>query len=151
MSSDITRVLREVAASTFENLAFLFPSDELDETRYSGSADATASVRFRGPFTGRLVVRVYGGVLPSIASNMLGGDNAPADQLQRDALGEIANVICGNALPKIGSATDVFLLDAPQVSLFEIPNAGIPTAEARIALEQGGADVLLFVGNSPPV
>jgi hypothetical protein len=54
-------------------------------------------------------------------------------------------------LPKIGSATDVFLLDAPQVSFFELPSADAPTAEARIALERGGADVVLFVSDATPV
>ena len=37
----------------------------------------------------------------------------------------------------VGSATDVFVLDAPQVLLLELPSADAPTTEARIALEQG--------------
>jgi CheY-specific phosphatase CheX len=151
MTSNVERALRDVASSTLEELAFLLPLDTQDDAAHNGPVEAVASVSFRGPFDGRLVLRVSGNLLPTIAGNMFGDDEIHPEYHQRDALGELANVICGNLLPSIGGASAVFLLDAPQVSLFEVPNADAPTAEARIALEQGAADVVLFVGSAPQV
>jgi len=35
------------------------------------------SVEFKGPFSGKLLVRVCGGLLPILAANMLGEEKAP--------------------------------------------------------------------------
>jgi len=71
------------------------------------------SVEFRGPLNGRLVVRASSSILPEVANNMLGEDDQRPVALQRDALGEIANVICGHVLPMIGGSDAVFHLAAP--------------------------------------
>jgi hypothetical protein len=96
------------------------------------------------------VLRVSSELLPQIANNMLGDDDLRPDYQQRDALGELANVICGNLLPQLGGPSAAFLLDAPQVSLSEPPVAEQPAARACIALEDGCAELLLFLQGVPP-
>jgi Chemotaxis phosphatase CheX len=150
MTSKVERALRDVASSTLEELAFLMPLDVQDDAAHNGPVEAAASVSFRGPFDGRLVLRVSGNLLPTIAGNMFGDDEIHPEYHQRDALGELANVICGNLLPSLGGASAVFLLDAPQVSLLELESGDEPLARACIALEEGHAELLLFLKGTVP-
>ena len=150
MTSSVERALREVATTTLEELAFLLPLDVQEGAEHSAPVDAVASVGFRGPFEGRLVLRISGNLLVTIADNMFGDDELHPEYHQRDALGELANVICGNVLPSIGGANAVFVLDAPQVSLLELPTADVPLARTCIALEEGHAELLLFLKGALP-
>jgi CheY-specific phosphatase CheX len=148
--SRVEHALREAAATTLEELAFLFPLDVQEGAKHKGPVDAVASINFRGPFDGRLVLRVSGDLLGTIAGNMFGDDEVHPEYHQRDALGELANVICGNLLPAIGGASAVFTLDAPQVSLLELPTAEVPLAQTCIALEEGHAELLLYLTGALP-
>ena len=128
----------------------MLPDRELSARQQAAGPDAAVSVGFRGPFEGRLVVRAFGGVLPTLAMNMLGEEEAPPAALQRDALGEVANVICGNLLPAIAGSREVFRLDAP---VPEGPEAAAPGApllsSAVLGLEDGRAEILLYA--TPPL
>ena len=84
--------------------------------------------------------------IPIIAANMLGEEDAPSKTLQYDALGEIANVICGNMLPGIAGSNDVFHVSAPKMAeSIDLP----PVAEVQVGLGLGRADLLLFVSRYP--
>jgi CheY-specific phosphatase CheX len=105
-------------------------------------------VRFQGPFHGALQVQLYGQVLPIVVANMLGEEDTPTRSQQLDALGEIANIICGNLLPQIAGAHEVFQLDAPQA----VDAAGAPESppmacitNVQLGLEQGRVDLGLWV------
>ena len=98
--------------------------------------DATVSVAFRGPLSGRLVLRTTPGLLP--------------------ALGELATGICGSVLPAITGAAGVFQLAAPQpldpailddaVGDAAVADVwGTLAAAAEVGLGGGRAEVLLFV------
>ena len=115
MTGDLTSQLQQAAASTFEQLGFLFADEELTEGQESLRPDAVARVRFSGPMEGTLEVRLAGGLLPVLASNMLGNDEMPDNAVVLDAFGEVTNVICGNVLPLIGGPAAVFDLAAPEV------------------------------------
>ena len=117
MTGDLTSQLLEAATSTFEQLGFLFADYELTEEQAGLPVDAVARVRFSGPRSGILEVRIAGGLLPQLASNMLGTEDAPEQTVVQDAFGEIANVICGNVLPKVAGPEAVFDLNAPQVTM----------------------------------
>ena len=119
METTLTRVTQE----TLETVAFLFadpisPSD--DPTVVPGElADAdvaTASVAFEGGRCGSVVIRWPASLLPTLAANILGDDAAPSPQLQLDALGEVANVVCGNVVPSL-TADGRFRLDSPAACL----------------------------------
>ena len=149
MNDKIAKALYRAAALTFEELGFMFPSADLDPLQKYATVDAVGCVDFEGPHNGRLVVKMCGGVLPVLAANMMGELEPPTDKLQADALGEIANIVCGNLLPTLAGAKQVFQLKTPRVLAMTddfAPVAGQPpTAGAHVGLEEGRADLLLFL------
>jgi hypothetical protein len=140
--------LFKTAASTFEELAFLFVMPELAEDREKSEFEASATVGFTGPFCGRLTLTLNGSIMPSLALNMLGTDELPPRPEQCDALGEMANVICGNILPRIAGAKEVFTISAPEILDAMVPGRTenlAATAEVRLPLEEGRADISLYM------
>ena len=146
MSNKLETELYRAAVLTFEELGFLLPTPEIDEQQLNAQVEAAVSVEFEGPFSGKLLVKVCGGLLPTIAANMLGEENTPSENQQYDALGEIANVICGNMLPCIAGSHEVFHVNPPEMAEFtDLP----PVAEVQVGLGQGRADLLLFISRYP--
>jgi hypothetical protein len=146
MSKKLEAELYKAATLTFEEMGFLLPTREIDEQQVNAQVEAVVSVEFKGPFSGKLLVRVCGGLLPILAANMLGEEDVPPKSLQYDALGEIANVICGNMLPCIAGSRDYFHVSAPQmVENIDLP----PAAEVQVGLGLGRADLLLFISSNP--
>jgi CheY-specific phosphatase CheX len=126
----------------------LFPETELSADQSAAPLDVAASVEFRGPMTGRLVLRASSVILPDVANNMLGADDSRPAALQRDALGELANVICGHVLPLIGGADAVFNLAAPIVHMAGetlMRDEDAPAASVQVGVEQGRAEATLFI------
>ncbi len=139
--------LFQAAVMTFEQLGFLLP--DLEEEKMTGTvAGTTAQVKFSGPFDGRLLVTLSRELLPVMTGNMLGEDDIPSLQQQNDALGELANVVCGNTLPLIAGAKEIFHLSAPEI----LENGQSPMAEdgamaSRVYLSfmDGQAELRLFI------
>jgi len=146
--------LQQAATSTFESLALLFPEPcGTDGVEFIPLASAV-SVSFHGTSHGRCVVGVTTGVLPALAENMLGASAAPDARLQRDALGELANVVTGNVLPMVHGAAAVFRLDAPAtegVSPFEALAGETRLALTRLQMDEGEAILALFARVEPAV
>ena len=139
--------LLQAAALTFEDLCFLLPDEELTEAQQHASLDAAVQVEFCGPFHGVLVLRLSNTLLPSIAANMLGEVEIPSPEEQDDALGEIANVICGNVLPEIAGGRAIFQLSAPKrIEPSERPPVdGVSRrADVCFGVDQGRAEIALF-------
>lgn len=151
MSNTTVQSLSRATTATFEELALLFPEMELSPEQAAAPLDVAVSVDFRGPLIGRLVVRASENVLPAIAANMLGADQSRHQPLQRDALGEIANVICGHVLPLIAGADVIFNLSAPVVhekGILPSRDSDEPAARIQVGVEDGRAETLLyFFGN----
>jgi CheY-specific phosphatase CheX len=150
MSSSAEKILYRKAALIFEELGFLLPRAESYET--DGAAFLSARVSFQGPFAGDLIVSISDKVLSILAANMMGDDRQVDESFEKDALREISNVICGNALPAIYGAEKVFHLDAP-VLFEEGISASVESEYARdahvsIGFEQGFAEITLFVQNA---
>jgi hypothetical protein len=103
-------LLMLAAARTFEELCFL--QAERTNGEVQPSPTRGARVRFRGPFTGELTVRLPPAALREAAENML-GDPDVSDTATDDVLREITNVVCGHALPMIAGADAVFDISAP--------------------------------------
>lgn len=147
MGSSVEKVLYRKAALIFEEMGFLLPRAETSEI---GEHDGcNASVSFHGPFSGRLVVSLSSAILAMLSANMLGVPGPVNASYQQDALGEIANVICGNLLPEISDRKAVFHLDAPVLSEgynpHDIGSGSTPAAQAHFGLDVGCADVALFI------
>lgn len=144
--------LRRAAALTFEELGFLLPELDLNEEQKQADTAAGVYVDFAGPFNGRVVVKIGIDLMPVLAANMLGQEEPPSLSQQRDAQGELANVICGNLLPMIAGSQAVFHIQAPQFFEGRDPDfagGGTAMAEVQIGLDNGRADVLLYVAGQP--
>lgn len=148
MSKALAKALYKAAALTFEDLGFLLPSSELEEVQKKASPTIAAAVRFHGPVNGQVIVTICGPLLPTIAANMLGEEDHPAEPQQHDALREVGNVICGNMLPLIAGTTPVFNVELPEVvDPSTVGSVGEPAASAEIGLEEGRAELRLYVDN----
>lgn len=148
MSNITVRSLSQTTIATFEELALLFPEVEPTPEQMAVPFDVAVSVEFRGPLIGRLVVRASSVVLPALAANMLGADQSRHLPLQRDALGEIANVICGNVLPLIAGSDVIFNLAAPLVhegGTLPSREHDEPAARVEIGVEDGRVETLLYL------
>lgn len=143
--SEHAAILSDVTAQTLETLCFFYPDAQISDVQESAPLDGAMSVRFEGPFNGRVVVRLSGGLLPLLASNMLGDVDGDL-HMQRDALAEVANVICGNLMPLIGGSERAFVLRAP-IPVVDLPHVlPHPAATVRFGLEHvGRVDVMLYL------
>ena len=148
MLSTMERSLSRALTSTFEELALICPDTNLSDAQCEAVVDVAVTVSFNGPLSGRLVLRASSEILPGIAENMLGADAEYPAAIQRDALGELANVICGNLLPMMGGAEAVFVLSAPHEYLTGgEPQRCAPVARACIGIDNGRAVAQLFLSD----
>jgi len=149
MSNSFDDTLLHVAERTLEQFTFMFaiPDDDAEEFVPA----AAASVKFEGPFSGRLVLQISAEMLSALALNLLGlGESeVPTEVEQRDSLQELANVICGNLLPAFAGTRAVFDVHSPQVmeDCNAISDSGSPAAEALLALDEGQIRMLFFVSD----
>ena len=137
--------LESCATRTLEEMCFFFVSQALNDEQVAAEVDGTMEVRFKGPQHGRLVVSLAGGMLPVMASNMLGDAEGTPD-MQRDALGELANVICGNLLPEISGSGAIYDIEPARRTIVLHSEHALPAATVQLGLEDGGrADLILFL------
>ena len=148
MTNQLQSELLKAANSTFERLGFVLPDEQLQEWQESASLDYRTRVSFSGPVRGELVIRISEDVASEMAANMLGLFDGADGSVIEDALGEIANVICGNLVPALGRPEDVFDLGAPETTLDpsqENEPSAAPIARVDVGLDEGRAELLLFV------
>jgi CheY-specific phosphatase CheX len=147
--------LLAAATTTFESLALLLPSSELTAAEATRTPAHGVRVTFTGPLRGYLALRVTSDVAHAFVENMLGVDDAEA-QLVRDALGEVANVVCGNLLPDLVGRRAVFHLSAPEpldaadASWGSSPDA-VPALSASLGVDGGRADLALHLDPATPL
>ena len=144
--SNMQSELSRAAALTFECLSFMLPADDA-APEDDAPAAARAQVRFTGPFDGGLVVMACESLLPALTANMLGAESPPPGDQQLDALGEVANVVCGNLLPVIGGAEQIFRIEAPRVEPVseQRPPEGNVAANTRLRLDEGWVELWLLL------
>lgn len=150
-SSQLQTTLYSATASTFESLALLCPSAEIGKEQRLMPLAGGARVTFDGPIRGMLVLSVTEDVLDTAATNMLARDDSPALSLQRDAICELANVICGSLLPQIAGRRALFRLGVPEWIGADAGYVGegiTPMSETRVGLDEGRAEVALYIANA---
>jgi chemotaxis protein CheY-P-specific phosphatase CheC len=149
MNAALDSSLREAAVATFEQVVFLLPDTPPDEQQQSVRVHAVATIAFSGPADGVLQVWACEGLLPHLTANML-GEESVNEMLQLDALGEIANIICGQIFPHLEPLTG-FQQTPPQVAVcsarsHDAPaSVPLPVASIQLGLERSRADVMLFL------
>lgn len=108
------RILSEHSKKIFEEAAFTF----VDVNGDGGGCENAICValEFTGAFSGGLAVRAAEKAARTAAANMMALDEDSEDAALRapDAIGEILNMICGNALPEIAGAAPEFKIGAPR-------------------------------------
>jgi CheY-specific phosphatase CheX len=138
--------LATASTATFEALGLLLPDAEPSAEQLAAPLARGVRVTFAGPFAGALTVRVSDDVATTLAANMLGVDAiAGEDRLVRDALGEVANVICGNLLPELAGRAAVFHLGAPEPVPASAAGADRPSLAVTLGVDAGRAEVALHV------
>lgn len=152
MSNSLEAELSRATVLTFEGLAFMFPSPELLEEQLAAPFEEAVAVEFNGTFGGCLVLVVAGGILSAIVNNMLGAEKGASRTAQHDALGELANVICGNVLTRIAGPDKSFLLNAPrEISRTDLAELRArEQTEVRFGLDGGRAEVALYLNCVAP-
>jgi CheY-specific phosphatase CheX len=149
MNSQVEKILYRKAALIFEELGFLMPQSDFCEP--DSSDNPGASISFKGSFNGRLTVSLSGDIFSMLSANMLGQEEPVARQMQEDALREITNVICGNALPAIYGLHEIFHLEAPvffdRIELVSESTDYSCVAGIAIPFEGGQANLFLYVEN----
>ncbi|MDH5589760.1 MAG: chemotaxis protein CheX [Gemmatimonadota bacterium] len=147
MTSELQSELLRATTSTFEDLAFAFPEAEIEDHQLEAPLAWGARVAFSGPVNGTLDIQVTDGVAAELAANMLGMHDASDDGMKRDALGEIANVICGNVVPSLGKASDVFDLRSPEVYVVGTDGEETSAGATRlvVGIDGGRAEITVRV------
>ena len=93
-------------------------------------------------------------VARAFAENMLGVSDADLAMV-RDALGEVANVVCGNLLPDLAGREAVFHLSAPEP--IDVTDAAwcarpaVSALSASLGIDGGRADVALHLDPATPL
>lgn len=133
--------LRQVTSRVLEDLCFHWVDPEA--TSVDDAVErACASVGFSGPWCGRLLIGVERCLLQELTANLLGDEEAAARD-STSALLELANVLCGNALPEIDSPTSAFELGSPVT--VDVAALGEPVNEVAHAAIDAGRVVVRIV------
>ncbi len=153
MLEAVAHEVTEVARETMEKLAFVFVLDEAAAAESAAEPEHRVRVAFQGRRDGALEVALSDAALPELAANMLGVED-PAELSageRTDALRELANVICGNLLPRLFGEEAEFALATPVAVRDAAEQAGeSPAADCRLALENGACRVRLFLRDASP-
>lgn len=100
-----------------EQLTFMFgeptPKEELDA---EGISFLTAAMKFTGDMTGELALAVPMEITAEIAANILGlePEDVDSEEMRRDAVAEMLNVVCGHVIMDMVGKEANFKLEAPQ-------------------------------------
>ena len=149
MKTQIKKVLIESTVRTFEDLCFMYQEPELKDTQENLPLEAAAEVKYRSDdFSGKLLIETRGGLFSAIATNILSNDD-PTAQQKKDALGEIANIICGNIVPSLGGGGRGYKIEPPRSlnkdDLLKEEWQEEPVAEITLNFNDGRADIKLFM------
>jgi CheY-specific phosphatase CheX len=148
MKSKIEKVLEEASVSTFEDTCFMYQVPELNDVQKNLTLEAAAEVKYRGDYTGSLLIETRGGLFSAIAANILSIDS-PSCLQKKDALGEIANIICGNVVTSLGRSKLGYKIESPRSlkkdDLLKEKRQSKPLAEITMNFNEGRADIKFFV------
>jgi CheY-specific phosphatase CheX len=148
MKSKIEKDLEEASVNTFEDTCFMYQVPELNDVQKNLTLEAAAEVKYRGDYTGSLLIETRGGLFSAIAANILSIDS-PSCLQKKDALGEVANIICGNVVTSLGRSKQGYKIESPRSlkkdELLKEKRQGKALAEITMNFNEGRADIKFFV------
>ena len=121
MSKEIGEAALAAAMRVFETATFMSVRPADKDEAINGTPDVAATMTFHGAREGRMTLRVCRQVLAPLVENMLGEipRDEEAEEKGQDALNEILNMICGNALTEWMGEECIFDLSPPQSCAIE--------------------------------
>ncbi|HEY7878650.1 MAG TPA: chemotaxis protein CheX [Gemmatimonadaceae bacterium] len=145
---DNATALREAATVSFEELGLLCVGAPVELPSDPAALPAAVCVTFTGPRSGRLTLRVCDNIFRALAENMLGLEGPDAAPWRWDALGEMANVICGNVLPRLLGPDSQFTLSPPAPG--GPTQYAVTSTQVEVEVEVGRARVVLELSGPHP-
>lgn len=139
MHTEWSAALSHAVHEVFENLCFMLPREETNvrgEGEASLQAQVLVEVSFDGSQRGLVRVALPAAMLPLVASAMLGEDVPVPLAEQEAAVRELANIVCGNVLPRIAGERAVFDLGVPRLVELTEPRLEF-ASNVRVVLEEG--------------
>ncbi|MCE5211797.1 MAG: chemotaxis protein CheX [Deltaproteobacteria bacterium] len=154
MKTKIKKALEAASVNTFEDVCFMYQVPELKNSHKNLKLEAASAVRYRGDYTGMLLIETRGNLFSAIASNILSTES-PGLRQKKDALGEIANIICGNVVTSLGRGKLGYKIESPKAlnkdDLLKKTGHEKPVAEITLNFNEGRADIKFFIdGYSVP-
>jgi CheY-specific phosphatase CheX len=140
MDAKWRNALCQAMLEVFESLCFMLPRPVRDSLppEQDGVSRVILAVDFSGAGRGALHLTLPDSMIAGVASSMLGEEEPPALIEQYDAVCELANIVCGNVLPRIAGDLAVFDLAPPRVIATMDADLGDPfDATARVELDEG--------------
>lgn len=140
MNTQWKSALSEAMLEVFESLCFMLPRPARESLppEVAGVSRVILAVDFSGAGSGQLHLTLPDSMIASVASAMLGEDEPPPIAEQYDAVCELANIVCGNVLPRIAGERAVFDLSSPRVIATMDANLGdMFDASARVQMDEG--------------
>ncbi len=144
MAASFTAPLLQATRATFEDVALLV-TEPAPEWPADAGPRRTSSVEFHGARAGWLSLSISATVLTEVVANMLGRSAAVDGRIQDDALGELANIICGNVLAEFDAIQPGIHIRSPHIGDVMEPRASGPLTRALIRLDCGAAEACLYV------
>ncbi|MFA5322872.1 MAG: chemotaxis protein CheX [Smithella sp.] len=148
MKVKIKKALDVASINTFEDVCFMYQVPELKNIQKNLKPEASSAVRYRGDYAGTLLIETSGNLFSAIAANILSTED-PDSRQKRDALGEIANIICGNVVTSLGRGKLGYKIESPKSlskkELLKKTGHEKPVAEITLNFNEGRADIKFFI------
>jgi len=130
--------LRTAIVLAMERLCFASAEGFSEELPSAETVEAT--VAFRGPVSGAVAIAIPQLALHSFVTALQLPEIAEDRLARADFVSEIANIVCGNVVPRIFGRNSVYTLSPPELAL----PAGIPIAVAVVHFEAGSVAAMLY-------
>jgi len=145
MTQTKTATLREILSDTLASLAFMFVDDE-PISPSPGETWFEATIRYKGPRSGRLRLFCPRSFTTTLAANLLGvnPEDRQANSKAVDAVKELMNILCGQLVTQVYGYDVLFNLSIPRCRMLdEPPCLDGPDDDNDCTLSIGGSPVRL--------
>lgn len=140
--AELNEALYRTVVESFEGFCRMIPQAHLSPEQKKVPWETAVEVLFKGPRRGGLRMDLYGNLAGEIAFQMTGSAMPKPEEV--DALGEMANIVCGNILPFAFGSEAILDLDRPKRLDQDRPVPGNVLSETEIPLSGGRLKVRLW-------
>lgn len=147
-------ILKEAVTETFETMISIpLQMDDLSEMPISQPGQLTGTVKFKGKANGQVTLAFSRNLTILVAARLTGGnlEDEYSEEILRDAIGEIVNIVTGNLQSRLhdaGLESEVGLPEVTRPSSF--PNDTIPGGSSeRFFFHQGMNNLTVNLSIAP--